>query len=106
MKTFKIEPRPEDLVYDLEVKTKEEALNFLYRAGIVTKKGNLRKFYRNTNTPKNMKSEQVRIASPETVLREYEFVPKTKKEALNFLYQAGIVTKKGNYRKIFQNGQS
>ena len=39
----------EELVFDLEVKTKEEALSFLYRAGIVTKKGNLRKFYRNTS---------------------------------------------------------
>ena len=41
----------EELVFDLEVKTKEEALIFLYRAGIVTKKGNLRKFYRNTSKP-------------------------------------------------------
>jgi hypothetical protein len=39
MREFKIEPM-----------TKEESLDFLYRAGIVTRKGNLRKFYRNTNT--------------------------------------------------------
>jgi len=49
MKTFYREPNLEELVFDLEVKSKEEALNYLYRAGIVTKKGNLRKFYRNTN---------------------------------------------------------
>ena len=60
MKTFYREPRPEELVYDLEVKTKEEALNYLYRAGIVTKKGNLQKFYRNTNTVKP-KAEKIII---------------------------------------------
>ena len=43
----------EDLVYDLEVKTKEQALHYLYRAGIVTQKGNLRKFYRNTDIDTN-----------------------------------------------------
>ena len=54
MKTFFQKTRLEDIVYDLEVKTKEEALNFLYRAGIVTKKGNLRKFYRNTGKTTNV----------------------------------------------------
>ena len=49
MKKFKREPRFDELVFDLEVKSKEEALSYLYRAGIVTKKGNLRKFYRNTS---------------------------------------------------------
>ena len=49
MKKFKREPRLDELVFDLEVKSKEEALSYLYRAGIVTKKGNLRKFYRNTS---------------------------------------------------------
>ena len=58
MKTFKKKSSynyisPEDLVFDLEVKTREEALNYLYRAGIVTKKGNLRKFYRNTDINKS-----------------------------------------------------
>jgi len=97
-----------ELVYDLVVNTKEEALNFLYRAGIVTKKGNLRKFYRvsTTSKTKDMKSEQRRIVSPEEVLQEYEFKPKTKEEALDFLYQAGIVTKNGNYRKIYQTAKT
>jgi len=48
MNTLAKKSTTKELVYDLDIKTKEEALNFLYRAGIVTKKGNLRKFYRNT----------------------------------------------------------
>ena len=43
---------PEEVIrkFKIEPMTKEESLDFLYKAGIVTKKGNLRKFYRNTNT--------------------------------------------------------
>ena len=44
-----------------------------------------------------------RYATPEEVMRDYnknESV--TKKEALDFLYRAGIVTKNGNYRKIYR----
>ena len=44
----------------------------------------------------------MRYLTPEEVLREYKFEPKTKEEALDFLYRAGIVTKKGNYRKIYR----
>jgi len=51
----------------------------------------------------NIESEKVRIVSPETVLQEYKFKPKSKEEALDFLYRAGIVTKKGNYRKIYRS---
>jgi len=49
-------------------------------------------------------SEFKRIATPDEVIREYKAKPKTREEALDFLYRAGIVTKKGNYRKIYQTG--
>jgi predicted DNA-binding transcriptional regulator len=45
----------------------------------------------------------IRIATPDEVMREFKIEPKTKKEALNFLYRAGIVTKKGNLRKFYRN---
>ena len=44
-----------------------------------------------------------RIATPDEVMREFKIVPKTREEALNFLYRAGIVTKKGNLRKFHRN---
>ena len=44
-----------------------------------------------------------RIATPDEVMREYKRESVTKEEALDFLYQAGIVTKKGNYRRIYQS---
>ena len=49
---------PDEVIRDFKIrpKTKEEAFNFLYRAGIVTKKGNLRKFYRNINNPQTVSS--------------------------------------------------
>ena len=40
--------------------------------------------------------------TPEEVMREFKIKPMTKEEALDFLYRAGIVTKKGNYRKFYQ----
>ena len=43
-----------------------------------------------------------RIVTPDEVMREYKVKPKTKEEALDFLYRAGIVTKKGNYRKFYR----
>ncbi len=53
-----------------------------------------------------MKSKQGKIMSPEEVIQEYKFKPKTKEEALDFLYRAGIVTKKGNYRRIYRSAKS
>ena len=53
-----------------------------------------------------IKPEQRRFLSPEEVLQDYEFKPCTKKEALNFLYKAGIVTKNGTYRKIYQTAKT
>ena len=54
-----------------------------------------------------MKDPIKNITPEEMVLQVKAF---SKKEALNFLYRAGIVTKKGNYRKFYQgsliNGQS
>ena len=49
---------PEEVIreFKIEPMTKEESLEFLYGAGIVTKKGNLRKFYRSTNTSKPKKT--------------------------------------------------
>ena len=46
-----------------------------------------------------------RIVTPDEVMREYKVKPKTKEEALDFLYRAGIVTKKGNYRKIYRTAK-
>ena len=43
-----------------------------------------------------------RYATPEEVMREFKMEPMTREESLNFLYQAGIVTKKGNLRKFYQ----
>ena len=48
------------------------------------------------------KSEIRRFATPEEVIRDFKIAPMSKEEALDFLYRAGIVTKKGNYRKFYQ----
>ena len=47
----------------------------------------------------------MRYVTPEEVIREYKrkpVEPVSKEKALDFLYKAGIVTKKGNYRKIYR----
>ena len=52
-----------------------------------------------------MNTTRTRMLSPEEVISEYKYKPKTREEALDFLYRAGIVTKKGNYRKIYQTAK-
>ena len=54
-------------------------------------------------TVKKITSEVKRYATPEEVMREFKMEPMTREESLNFLYQAGIVTKKGNLRKFYQS---
>ena len=46
MKTISRNITPEEMVLQVKSFSREESLDFLYRAGIVTKKGNYRKFYK------------------------------------------------------------
>ena len=46
-----------------------------------------------------------RMPTPDEVIRDFKIKPMTKEEALDFLYRAGIVTKKGNYRKIYRTAK-
>jgi hypothetical protein len=46
-----------------------------------------------------------RIATPDEVMREFKIESVTKEEAFDFLYQAGIVTKKGNLRKFYRSSK-
>ena len=45
MNTINKKITPEEMVLQVKSFSKEEALDFLYRAGITTKNGNYRKFY-------------------------------------------------------------
>jgi hypothetical protein len=51
------------------------------------------------------KSAPGRIVTPEEVIREFKLETKTKEKALDFLYRAGIVTKKGNLRKFYRSSK-